>query len=126
MSRPDFGRTQRQQRGFAQHVGETATWRKYVSASAGNPAYGQGDEPQYVERTVTGLFLPVTFEEIAAAGGQYLAGDMKASLLDCQPGSRDEVRWSGTIYRIESDVIPQAILGRSAWRVLLRRGDATD
>ena len=124
MGRPDFMRTMRQARGFAQHVGDTATWRKYVSASAGNPAYGQGDEPCYVERVVTGLFVSVTFEQIAAAGGQFVAGDMNATLLDCQPGREDEIKWSGTTYRVESDVNPEAILGRAAWRVLLRRGDA--
>lgn len=124
MARPDYKRTMRQARGITQFVGETATWWKYVSASAGNPAYGVGDEPCYVARTITGLFVSVTFEEIAAAGGQYLAGDMKATLIDCNPGSNDEIKWSGNTYRIESDVTPQAILNRNAWRVLLRRGEA--
>ncbi len=124
MGRPDFNLTMRQARGFAQHIGDTAIWRKYVSASAGNPAYGQGDELCYVERVITGLFVSVTFEEIAAAGGQFIAGDMNATLLDCTPGKQDEIKWSGTTYRVESDVNPQALLGRAAWRMLLRRGDA--
>lgn len=124
MGRPDFTLTMRQARGFAHHVGDTAVWRKFVSASAGNPAYGIGDEPCYTERVITGLFASVTFEQIAAAGGQLIAGDMNATLMDCRPGNNDEIKWSGTTYRVESDVIPQAILGREAWRVLLRRGDA--
>lgn len=124
MSRPDFNLTIRQARGFAQHIGETATWWKYVSASAGNPVYGIGDEPCYVQRIVTGLFEAVTFQEIGAAGGQLVAGDMNATLFDCQPSKQDEIVWSGTTYRVESDVTPQSIVGRKSWRMLLRRGDA--
>lgn len=125
MSRPDFGRVQRQTRDIGQFVGETATWRKFVSAAGGNPAYGEGETEYYVERRVTGLFKPVEFEEIAAAGGQFVSGDVMATVLDCQPGSRDEFIWRGTIYRAESDPVPQRIVGSSAYRLLLRRGEAT-
>jgi hypothetical protein len=123
--RPDFNNIARQQRHIAQHVGETAMWRKYVSASAGNPAYGIGNEPRYVQRTVTGLFNPVPFEEMQQGGGQFVAGDMHATLIDCQPNGSDELIWRGTTYRVESDFIPERLLGASAYRGVLRRGDAT-
>lgn len=122
MTRPDYSQLRRQQRAIGRYVGETATWRRFHSASAGSPALGVGDEPAYVERRITGLFVPVTFEEVGQAGGQFVAGDMRATLLDCQPGSQDEVVWSGTVYRVASDAMPQMLVGRSAWRVLLRRG----
>lgn len=122
MRRPDFSRAERQQREIGGFVGETAVWRQYVTAQAGTPSYGRGNSPQYAERTITGLFNPVSFDEIAAAGGQYLAGDMKATLIDCKPGTRDEVIWSGTVYRVESEVIPQALFNRNGWRMILRRG----
>ena len=122
MGRPDYGRMMRQQRNIAAWVGETATWRKAVSAQAGQPAYGVGDTPRFVERTVSGLFQPVTIEQITRAGGQLLAGDIQATLLDCAPTERDEVRWSGAIYRVEGQPVAVAIVGRDGWRVLLRRG----
>jgi len=123
--RPDFNQHARQQRHIAQHVGETATWRKYVSASAGNPAYGIGDEPCYVQRGITGLFRPMTLEEVQNAGGQFIAGDIIATLIDCRPGTSDELIWQGVTYRAESDFLPERLLGASAYRGLLRRGDAT-
>ena len=124
--RPDFGRIHRQQQHIAAFVGETATWRKYISASAGNPVYGIGDEPQYQQRIVTGLFNAVVFDETMQAGGVYYAGDIVAALIDCRPAGEDEILWSGVTYRAASDPLPEAILGRSAYRVILRRGDATD
>jgi hypothetical protein len=120
--RPDFGQHARQQRDIAQFVGETATLRAYVSASAGVPQYGIGNEPRYAERTVTGLFRPMTMEEIQAAGGQYIAGDMQATLIDCIPTTADEVIWRGVAYRVESDALPQRIVQSSAQRIVLRRG----
>lgn len=125
MGRPDFKQAQRDLRQIAQYVGETATWRAYVSASAGIPAAGVGDEPCYDERTITGVFRAALFDEVAAAGGTFYAGDVIATLLDCKPGARDEVQWSGTNYRLVSDTMPQAIHHRQSWRMVLRRGDAT-
>lgn len=122
---PDFGRVQRQHRFIGQLVGETAIWRMYVSANAGTPAAGVGPEPYYMDRLITGTFRAALFDEVQAAGGQFFAGDVIATLLDCQPGPRDEVQWSGTIYRIATDTTPQAIHNRQSWRMVLRRGDAT-
>jgi len=121
--RPDFGQIQRQSRQLAEHLGETATWKKYVSASAGRPEAGIGDEPCYVHVTITGLFVPVSFDEIAVAGGQLVAGDMRATLVDCLPSKQDEIVWSGVVYRIEADTIPTR--GYSGWSTVLLRGAAT-
>lgn len=123
--RPDFSQLARQQRTIATFVGETATHRRYRGVSAGQPQFGIGDEPIYASRTVTGLFRPSTFEEIQQAGGQIVQGDIMATLLDCQPDKRDEVVWRGTIYRVESEFIPERIVGGAGYRGLLRRGDAT-
>jgi hypothetical protein len=123
MSRPDYGRIQHQARQIGNNVGYTATIRRYLSGSGGVPQYGVSELPQYNERLVTGMFVPVTFEEISRAGGQYIAGDMKATILDYHPQPNDEVRYSGTIYRVESDPMPQPMLGQMGYRCLLRRGD---
>lgn len=121
MTRPNFNLMQRQQRDLAQFVGETAQWRHFVGLATGSPAYGVGDEPIYHTLTVTGLFAPMTLEEVQAAGGQYSVGDVKATLVDCAPDSRDEIVWRGTYYRVESDPIPQRIVGGTT-HCLLRRG----
>lgn len=120
--RPDFGQHARQQRSIAAFVGETATLRTYVTASAGQPQYGIGNEPVYAERVVTGLFRPMTQEEVQAAGGQFIAGDIVATLVDATLGTSDEVVWHGVPYRVESDPLPQPIVGSSAQRIVLRRG----
>ena len=126
MGRPDFGQRARQMRAIASFVGETATLRHFVSASAStNDAYGIGAEPQYLAQRVSGLFRPMTFDEVNEGGGQFIEGDVMATLLDVQPNTADEIVWRGTIYRIESDFIPERIVGAAGYRGLLRRGDAT-
>jgi len=124
MGRPDYGQVRRQQRALGDFVGETAQLRTYVSASAGTPAYGVGDEPQYQTRVVTALLRPVAFDEVQAAGGQFFAGDMMAMVLDAAPGPKDEIVYRGVTYRLASDTWPQP-LAPSAYRMVLRRGDAT-
>jgi len=125
MGRPDLQRAHRQHRHIADFVGETASWVTYVSASEGVDAYGVGDEPQYQTRTVTALLRPAAFEEVQAAGGQFMAGDMMATMLDAAPGPRDEVICRDVTYRIAADTWPQPVLHSSAFRMVLRRGDAT-
>ena len=123
MGRPDYGRIQRQLRNIGASVGQTVTIRRYVSGSAGIAAAGVSNEPQYNEWLVTGLMTFVTFDEAQVVGGNYIEGDVKATIIDYHPQPRDEVRYSGRIYRMESEPTVQMILGRTGWRVLLRRGD---
>lgn len=122
MPRPNFDLMQRQQREIASFVGETATMRRYHTAQAGAPQFGVDNKAVYIEKTITGLFNPMTLQEIQAAGGMFVAGDIHATILDYVPSSADEIIWRGVIYRVESDHLPQPIVGASAHRVLLRRG----
>jgi len=117
-------------RALSQHIGETATWRQFISAGGGNPAYGVEETQYFVESVISGLFAPVgvkdiAFMEMMVAGGQFFAGDMNATLIDCQPVGKDEIIWSGVVYRAASDPLPMSLVNRSAYRVILRRGDAT-
>ena len=115
----------RQQRLIASNVGETAIWRAYTvdaSPASKSQAAGYDATVSYSERTITGLFQLATFAEMSVPGGQFVAGDVVATLVDAVPCGRDEVVWRGTTYRAESDPVPQRILGGSAYRVLLRRG----
>lgn len=123
--RPDFEEFRRQHRQIADFVGETATWQKYIGDTTGTAAYGIGNEPTYAARTITGLFRVVQPAEIAEAGGVYVAGDIQATLIDCAPAKEDRILWSGAKYRAESVPVAQAVIGRDAWTVLLRRGDYT-
>jgi hypothetical protein len=124
VGRPNFHRMQRQQRDIASWVGETAQLRKYVSASAGNPAYGYGNEATFQTTTITGLFAPVLPEEIEAAGGVYIMGDVRLTPIDMNVSGNDEIVWHGATHHVVSDPLPQPIVG-SAQRVLLRRGGQT-
>jgi hypothetical protein len=130
MRRPDYSRMSRQMRDMAQFIGETATWRKYVSAGGGNDAYGVAATNYYTERVISGLFAPVesntiAFWEMMGMGGTYMQGDMEATLIDCQPGSQDQIIWQGVSYEAVSDPIPMRIVNRNGYRLILRRGDAT-
>ena len=122
--RPDYGRIQRDQRQVTEHAGETAIRRVFVSASAGTPVYGLGDDASFDQHVITGLFAQVQFDEQNVPGGQFYAGDMWASTNE-RLGPQDEIVWRGTVYRVESDPIPQKITNNTVWRTLLRRGDAT-
>jgi hypothetical protein len=128
MGRPNFNAMQRQQRLVAQHVGETAQLRTFVSAgsiSQRAEAAGYGATYYYQGRIITGLFQAAVFGKYNVAGGQFMAGDVIATFVDAMPSARDEITWRGVTYIVQSDPQPQAIVGKSAFRVLLRRGDAT-
>ena len=130
MGRPRFDYMQRQQRDIARWVGETATYRAFASAvSQGvmSEAAGVGASAYYVQRLVTGLFSYASppFVENYFPGGTVITGDVFATLIDCVPNANDEITWQGVNYRVVGTPIPQHIAGQSAYRMLLRRGQAT-
>ncbi len=129
IGRPDFSLLARQQRSISEYVGETAQWRRYVSADTFAPsslAAGIGAASYYYQsQVITGLFSPVSFDEIGQAGGYLMAGDMRATLVDALPGNEDEVVWRGVAYRVVADPLTQQIVGASAKRFILRRGQGT-
>lgn len=121
MGRPDKGLVARQHRDIASYVGETGTWRRILTQET-TTVYGGGTDATYFQRIATALLSPITPEEIQAAGGQYLAGDMRATFVDVNVQRGDEYLWSGVVWRVESDPYPQAIGDRAHGHVLLRRG----
>lgn len=100
------------------HAGQTATWRAYVSASAGVPVAGMGSAARFVERTVTALFGAVSQAEVSVPAGQIAAGDIYCVMRE-QVGRNDELRWRGVLYRVESDPAPARIAG--TWAAILKR-----
>lgn len=130
MGRPDFNLIQRQQRAIADSVGETAMWTRYVSADAESQtsaAAGLAPSTYMLQSVITGLFSPATnsLAELYNVGGQFVVGDMAATLIDCRPAANDQVIWRGTNYRVVTDPLQQQIAGRSAFRFILRRGMPT-
>lgn len=128
MGRPDFALMARQQRGIADAVGETATWARFVSADALNPnseAAGYGENNRYVNVVITGLFNPVSLAEVAQAGGYLVTGDFNATLIDALPSTQDLILWRSNNYRVVGVPITQQILGRSAYRMVIRQGQPT-
>jgi hypothetical protein len=125
VGRSDFGRIVQQHRGIADNVGDTAIWRRHIgAASVSDMARAAGDDgaSTYFEQTCTGLFRTVVFGEQLVNGGQVVAGDVVATIVDAVPSQNDEIVWRGTTYRVESDTLPQQIMGASGYRLLLRRG----
>lgn len=103
-----------------QNAGETATWRQYISASAGLAEYGQGTAQYYVNRLVTAQFFGVKPMEIWQAGGQILAGDLWC-LTPLPISERDEVQYEGGRYMAVGEPIAISLFGSAASKVLLRR-----
>ncbi len=87
-------------------------------------AFGEAGAAQYNQRTVTGLFALPPFAKDMWPGGQVIPGDIQATIVDFLPGLNDRIVWRGVSYRVESQPVPQQIVGRSAFRMILRRGDA--
>jgi hypothetical protein len=100
------------------HAGQVATWRQYISASAGVPAAGFGDAPQYREQTVTALFGDVKSPEMPYAAGMIAAADIYAVMRE-RPARQDELLWRGVSYRVESDPAPARLAG--TYTMILKR-----
>lgn len=97
------------------HAGQTATWRQYVSASAGNPMLGMGDSACYRESTITGVFgSPPALLRLSQAqtpGGAVIQADFLVSTRE-RLGRRDELVWNGEVYRVEGDPVPSVLNGQ--------------
>lgn len=96
--------------------GQRATWRKYISASAGNPDLGISDKLFYQERPAQMEFRSLTMEEFQMVGGQDIRGTYE--IITVEPvGLRDEIVYNGETYRMisvpESDVLGDVLLHRS-------------
>ena len=102
------------------YAGETATWRQYVSASAGLAEYGLGSSNYYVTRLITGVFNPVKPQEVWQAGGQLMAGDVWVTTF-LPLNQRDEINWGGSRYMSISDPKDVTLFGTAASQTVLRR-----
>ena len=113
-SRPDKRRLNQNAERIYQYAGVTATWRQYVSASAGIPEAGIGDGQYYRLQTITGQFgtmigLPRIGESNGAAG-QIAAGLFQMTTRE-RIGRQDEIVYNANLYRVESDPVPAPLAG---------------
>lgn len=120
---PDRTRIGQQSDTIFQHAGQTATWRAYVSASAGVSVAGFGSTPYYREQTITGLFAPLPSNPEVQTPAGMIAADMLQVTTRERLSRRDELRWRGAAYRIESDPSPATLNG--FWVSLVKRGENT-
>lgn len=120
---PNKTRQRNQVRDLFQYGGYTATWRQYVSSSAGNADAGLGDRDYYREQTITALLglgnKRPAMERQTNAG--MLASDQITATTREQLGRRDELVWRGNTYRVESDPVPSTI--GPHWVTEIKRGE---
>ena len=104
------------------NAGETATLRRYISASAGSPIYGYGPQNMYFSAfTITGLFYwggHSNPRERLQAGGITTEGKLFVA-TQFAIDQRDEITWRGTAMRVDGDVIPENLGGRFQYRAPL-------
>lgn len=108
-------------------AGEPCTWRQYVSAASATSGYyaGGGVTRYYREQTITGLLWTDTRQmENLLPGGMVMAGDVMIS-TPVPLGDRDEIIWTGVVYRVEGATIPVTMAGRVWYATPLKRGDST-
>ncbi len=113
-SRPDKRRLNQNAERIYQYAGVTATWRQYVSASAGIPEAGIGDGQYYRTQTITGQFgnilgAPRIYEAVAAPG--LIAAGMLQMVSRERIGRQDEIIYNSAYYRVESDPVPAPLAG---------------
>ena len=120
---PDYQRFANIRQGLSailQYAGQTATWRQFISASAGLAEFGMGTANSYVARPFTGIFDAVKPQEIWQAGGFILAGDVWVTTIE-PLAKRDEVQWDGARYQVVTEAAPMTLFGTAAGRTLIRR-----
>lgn len=114
-----------------QYAGQTATWRQYISASAGVADAGLGDTYYYREQLITGVF--------GGGGGDIGGGQLYANWQTDRPAgmlpagmlrvvtempmrANDELSWNGEKYRVDTDSQRSPI--NNMWMSILVRGEA--
>lgn len=100
--RPDTERLHRQSIHVVAGAGEVATWRKWITASAGSNQFGVQNQNVYVETTITGLFQRFDPKLAQYAGGNIQVAALYVT-LPVQLSPRDEIVWEGSAYRLDGN-----------------------
>lgn len=121
---PNRDRMTLQNNEIFRHAGSTATWRQYVSGSAGASIAGFGSAYHYREQTITAMFgqnMVAQIGERQVPGGMIAGGGISVVTKE-RLGRKDELRWMGSIYRVEGEPIPSQLVGH--WVTILKRAGA--
>lgn len=102
------------------YAGQTATWRQFVSSSAGVSAAGFAATLIYREQTITALFAPLPHNPETQTPAGMIASDTFQVTTQQAIGRQDELRWRGERYRVESDPAPATMPG--FWVSTVKRG----
>lgn len=112
------------------YAGQTATLRRYISASAGVADAGLGDTYYYSETVITGVF--------GGGGGMIGGGQLIANLMTQRAGgtipagslrvvtetplaANDEITWNGERYHVDTDSQRSPL--NNMWMSILNRGE---
>ena len=122
---PYRGRNTERQRAQVENIhmqaGFTATWRRFVSADAGIAVMGIEGSAYYSELTITAQIGAGNIsEERQSPAGMIAAGRFSIVTRE-EFGTRDEFKWRGDTYRIESNSIPAPISNQ--WITIVKRGN---
>jgi hypothetical protein len=103
--------------------GETATWRRYVSALTGVSVAGFGPTPYYAERLITALFYQdQALKEAQTEPGQSTNARFRVTVSEPLT-AQDELVWRGFTFRIESESQPQRI--NNTYSYIIAKGQDT-
>lgn len=122
---PDARRqTNQRDTSFLQYAGETGIWRKFASATTGNPLIGLGSATYYQERLITASLYGQPGAAVGLPENQTFAGMLAHGqflMSTSEPmGRQDELIWRGVTYRVDGDSIPNHM--GSTHTVIVKRG----
>lgn len=103
-----------------QQAGQTATWQRYVSASAGNPTGGIGASAYMVTQTITALFAPYDNPEVLTQAGLFSSGLLHITTRE-HLGRNDVIKYRNSAWRVYSDGTQINIL--DSWQYTLKLGN---
>ncbi len=99
-------------------------WRKYISASAGDPDMGISDKLMYQSRSTQMQLKQLSLEEAQLVGGQDIYGSYEIVTTD-PVGLRDEVIYDGETYRVQGLPDHELLGGVIYYRGIIQRASIT-
>lgn len=115
---PDPARMEVQKDRAFTYAGQSATWRRWVSATPAVPAAGIAARDYFAERPITALFGQLEQVETQTPAGMIIATMVQCTTVE-PLGRQDELIWRGITYEVDSDAM-QARMG-GGWITVLKR-----
>lgn len=119
-------RQQLQTTEIMRQAGFTATWRQFISASAGVSVAGFGSAVSYREQVITAI-LGGNMNSVVSPNtqrqtpmGQLADGSLRIVTRQML-GDKDEIIWRGIRYRVDANSQPSIL--NNHWMSVLNRGD---